>query len=228
MECIKQLPNDFNRLLIAYNRGLCVLWNLSLATVEKTYVAPGHGQSVGLYVESEEDKFTWYHADGSYATWYIDNSEPPENEKYVPYGPDPCKPIDRLIRGFKGDDEIIIFSNGMPRSAYGDHHCVSVHCKDGTKTALDFTSRVIDFIVTFDEREIDQAQVLIVLLEEELIAYDLTEKHLPVLRQPYLHSVHASAITCNYLVSDVSEQVVNNIKLAGEFQTQNFSKLGKI
>jgi hypothetical protein len=48
------------------------------------------------------EKFTWFHADGSYATWNIDSTDPPEDQKYVPYGPDPCKAINQLYRGFRG------------------------------------------------------------------------------------------------------------------------------
>lgn len=222
------MPCSSNQLLIAFNRGICVLWNVSTNVLEQMYASPGHGQSVGVYIEPEGDKFTWYHTDGSYATWYIESTDPPEDEKYVPYGPESCKPINRLVRGFRGDDEVIIFSGGMPRSAYGDHNCVSVHCKDGSKVALDFTSKVIDFFVTFDDDEVDQAETLIVLLEEELLAYDLTNKKLQYIRQPYLYSVHTSALTCNYVVSDVSEEVFEMIKKAGEHQMENYSSRGKL
>lgn len=40
----------------------------------------------------------------------------------------------------------LIFSGGMPRASYGDRHCISIiHSK--THEALDFTSRIIDFII---------------------------------------------------------------------------------
>lgn len=159
IESVKQLPNNPNHLLIAYNRGLTVLWDLEANAVLRSFISPGHGQSVGLYVNQDGDKFTWYHADGSYATWDVEDTTPPSNDKYVPYGPDPCKAIDRLVRGFRDEDEIVIFAGGMPRSAYGDHQCVSIHCKDGTKVALDFTSKVIDFFVTFKDDESDQVEV---------------------------------------------------------------------
>jgi lethal(2) giant larvae protein len=181
-------------------------------------------------VEADGKQFTWYHADGSFATWDVDKEDPPEQEKYVPYGPDPCKAIDRLIRGFRGDDELVVFAGGMPRSAYGDHMCVSVHCKDGSKVCLDFTSKVIDFFVTFKDvddeepEDLPQAEVLIVLLEEELVAYDLTQKDLPLVNAPYLHSLHASAITCNYLVSQVTAEVYDRIVQAGFQQYADYSK----
>lgn len=228
IESIKQLPNQHHQLLIAYNRGLSVLWDLDENTIVRSYIAPGHGQSVGLHASLDGETFTWYHADGSYATWNVSSSEKPQEEGYVPYGPDPCKAIDRLVRGFRVDDEIIVFSGGMPRSAYGDHQCVSVHCKDGTKVAFDFTSKVIDFFVTFEIDESDdkpQAQVLIVLLEEELVAYDLTDRSLPPVNAPYLHSLHASAVTCNHLVSQVTADVFDKIVQAGIHQYAKYSDI---
>lgn len=214
IECVRQVPGQDNHLLIAYNRGLTVLWDLEQSAVVRSFVAPGHGQSVGLHVSPSGEAFTWYHADGSYATWQVDSEDLPENEAYVPYGPDPCKSINRLVRTCRGNDELVIFSGGMPRSAYGDHQSVSVHCADGTKVALDFTSKVIDFFVTVDKQldgdgeaeedsVADQGRVLVVLLEEELVAYDLSQAKLPAIRTPYLHSIHASAVTCNHIVSQV-------------------------
>ena len=179
-----------------------------------------------MYISSDGTQFTWYHADGSFATWDLDSTIPPENQKYVPYGPDPCKAIDRLMRGHRGPCELVVFSGGMPRSAYGDHQCVSVHCRDGTKIAFDFTSKVIDFFITFNDEKPDQAEVLIVLLEEELVAFDLTDKTLPPINAPYLHSIHASAVTCNHLVSGVTPEVFEKIVQAGTVQLADYSKKG--
>lgn len=223
IESVKQLPNNHNQLLIAYNRGLAVLWDLDACNVKQSFISPGHGQSVGLFISPCGTQFTWYHADGSFATWDLDSTIPPENQKYVPYGPDPCKAIDRLIRGKRGLCELVVFSGGMPRSAYGEHQCVSVHCRDGTKIAFDFTSKVIDFFVTFNDERPEQVEVLIVLLEEELVAYDLTDETLPQINAPYLHSLHASAVTCNHLVSQVSSEVYEKITRAGEAQLAEYS-----
>ncbi|XP_030384234.1 protein lethal(2) giant larvae isoform X2 [Scaptodrosophila lebanonensis] len=225
IESIRQLPNALNKLLIAYNRGLCVLWDLETSAVERAFIAPGHGQSVGLYVNSTGSEFNWYHADGSYATWSITSGEPPKNVNYVPYGPDPCKSINRLYQGKRGNNDVIVFSGGMPRSAYGDHNCVSVHGSDGKKVCLDFTSKVIDFFVTYKKENSEAVQVLIVLLEEELCAYDLTDPQVSAIKAPYLHSVHASAVTCNYLASQVSQSVYERILRAGDEQDIEYSSI---
>lgn len=225
IESIKQLPTNYNQLLIAYNRGLCVLWDLESSSVIHSFISPGHGQSVGLHVNPNGKTFTWYHADGSFATWNVDDPEPPKNQNFVPYGPDPCKSINRLVKGQRDDEEIVIFSGGMPRSAYGEHQCVSVHSSGGTKVCFDFTSKVIDFFVTFNDYNENQVEVLIVLLEEELCAFDLTDPALPPVKSSYLHSIHASAVTCNHLVSQVSADVYEKIFEAGQTQQINYSEI---
>lgn len=225
IESIKQIPSNHNQILIAYNRGLCVLWDLEANSVVRSYIAPGHGQSVGLYVLEDSRHFVWYHADGSYATWLVEDSTPPKDQHFVPYGPDPCKSINELVKGRRGNKDIVIFSGGMPRSAYGDRQCVSVHCDDGSKVCLDFTSKVIDFFVTFDDENPDQVEALIVLLEEELCAYDLTDAALKSIRIPYLHSVHTSAVTCNHLVSQVSGEIYEKILETGKQCESEFSDI---
>lgn len=225
IESIRQLPANHNEILIAYNRGLCVLWDLEANAVVRSFISPGHGQSAGLFVNEDSEHFTWYHADGSYATWSVNKSSPPQDQHFVPYGPDPCKSINGLAKGKRGNDDVVVFSGGMPRSAYGDRQCVSVHCDDGTKFCLDFTSKVIDFFVTFSDDDPDQLQALIVLLEEELCAYDLTDPALKQLKAPYLHSVHASAVTCNHLASQVSGEIYNKIVEVGAKNQVEYSDL---
>jgi lethal(2) giant larvae protein len=122
---------------------------------------------------------------------------------------------------------MIVFAGGMPRSAYGDRQCVSVHCADGTKVAFDFTSKVIDFFVTFKGDDSDDVDVLIVLLEEDLVAYDLTDHTYAPILIPYLHSLHASAVTCNHLVSQVGAEVYEKIQDAGRRQLVDYSTNGE-
>lgn len=229
VECIKQLPNNHKQILIAYKRGLCVLWDIEANTLVRSFIAPGHHQSVGLYVHSDSEHFTWYYADGSYAEWSINDSNP-KDEHIVPYGiyikgEDRCKSINELARGKRGKHDIVIFSGGMPRSAYGDRQCVSVHCTDKTKVCFDFTSKVIDFFVTFDDDDEEQVQALVVLLEEELCAYDLTDAALKPIKLPYLHSVHASAVTCNHLVSQVNGDIYQKIVEVGKQYETNYSDM---
>lgn len=117
----------------------------------------------------------------------------------------------------------------MPRSSYGDHNCVSIHTNNDQNVCLDFTSKVIDFFVTYGTGEIgekaeNEAEVLIVLLEEELCAFDLTDPKVPPIKAPYLHSVHASAVTC-LLTSQINEKVYEKILKAGQTQDNIYSDI---
>lgn len=66
---------------------------------------------------------------------------------------------------------------------------------------------------------------MVVLLEEELVAYDLTDISLSIINSPYLHSLHASAITCNHLVSHVTAEVYAKIHQAGLLQNSDYSSM---
>lgn len=101
---------------------------------------------------------------------------------------------------FYSDDELILFSGGMPRASYGDRHTITVMTK--TKNVVfDLTSKVIDyFVVTpkIDEDNKDSSkfpEALIILAEEEIIAIDLTDPEWKMMALPYLVSLHASSVS---------------------------------
>lgn len=60
-----------------------------------------------------------------------------------------------------------------------------------------------------------------VLAEEELIAIDLSDHDMKMILLPYLASLHASAVTCSYHVSDVNKQLFDSLKDAGLKQIQD-------
>jgi hypothetical protein len=67
---------------------------------------------------------------------------------------------------------MVIFSGGVPAEDEGEHHTVSIH-HGGDAVALDFTSKIVDF-VTITNPTSNRGEALIVLAEEELLAFDLT------------------------------------------------------
>lgn len=78
--------------------------------------------------EGEEKKlFVSAHNDGSYVVWDIENGQKPKKEATTPYGPFPCKRIEK-IRFWKDEDgeQMCAFNGGMPRAAYGDHFTVTI------------------------------------------------------------------------------------------------------
>lgn len=71
--------------------------------------------------------------------------------------------------------------------------------------------------------EYDDPHSVLVLAEEEVVVIDLLSEGWPAFRQPYLASLHSSAITTATHVANVPETLWNKILEAGESQTANLS-----
>jgi len=131
----------------------------------------------------------------------------------------------------------------MPRACYGDRHAVTVRLGTTKHVAFELTSKVIDFFTTtasVDEKGIMRilkiiikifliivcktilgCSFLIILAEEEIVCIDLSTEDWPLVQLPYLVSIHASAITFTTFVSDLHEELWNNIIAIGNSQNEN-------
>ncbi|XP_048220974.1 lethal(2) giant larvae protein homolog 1 isoform X2 [Perognathus longimembris pacificus] len=222
VESLQRHLQDPNKILIGYSRGLLVIWNQATWCVDHVFLGNQleslcWGRGGGTIVSS--------HSDGSYAIWSIDTGSPSTLQPTVtttPYGPFPCKAINKILWLNCGSGgHFIIFSGGMPRASYGDRHCVSV-MRAETLVTLDFTSRIIDFFTVHNTRpedEFDDPQALAVLLEEELVVLDLQTPGWPAVPAPYLAPLHSSAITCSAHVANVPSKLWARIVSAGEQQS---------
>nr|CAB3263448.1 lethal(2) giant larvae protein homolog 1 [Phallusia mammillata] len=214
VEAIAEHPSNPSQILIGYNRGLIVLWDDSSQSVESFYLSEKGLESISWLSNSKE--FMTAHTDGYLCTWRLESSSP--HTSYIPYGPFPCKAITKILWKSSRTDHYRIFSGGMPRANYGDRHCVSVI--HGSKhVTFDFTSRVIDFFVVSKHKpdaDWEEPEFLIILLEEELVAIDLTQEEWPSMTPPYLGSPHASAITCSAHTEDIPVAVWDKIMIAAK------------
>jgi len=212
-EQILEHPLDSNLILIGYNRGQLVLWNLEQEKLEKFYSSGQQLESV-CWASESGDEFISSHNDGSYIVWNINDNVQSSQQSKITYGPFPCKPINKIYG--KSNENLIIFSGGMPRQLHGERHTVSViqGVNDSAKhQVLDLTSKVIDFVV------LEQSRALIILAEEELVAIDLNDAEWSQFKQPYLYSVHSSPITFSQIYSDISDLLMDRLKEIGAHQT---------
>lgn len=158
IESIKRHPTSPNKLLLSYHRGLNVLYDVKAKSVDKYFY---HNQILesSCFADQNGDFFYTSHNDGSYVKWDIrKGSQVKVNEDSVGqlYGPYPCKPTPKIqaFAGLVNDqfEDLIFFSGGMPRATYDDKNPVTIvraesDGKDTIKTVLDFTSKVLDFVV---------------------------------------------------------------------------------
>uniref|UniRef100_A0A3B4B2U8 LLGL scribble cell polarity complex component 2 n=1 Tax=Periophthalmus magnuspinnatus TaxID=409849 RepID=A0A3B4B2U8_9GOBI len=221
VEALQENPVDSNQVVIGYDRGLMVVWDLEKHCAVQHIPATQQLESVwwtedGSYILSS-------HSDGSYCRWMVGNSDPTtedEEKSDIPY---PCKAIMKIMQLPTEEPPFLLFSGGMPRASYGDRHCITViHSK--THVALDFTSRIIDFFVITEGPQNTDPSALVVLVEEELVVIDLQTEGWPVIQTPYLVPLHSSAITCSHHVSSIPFKLWERISAAGDLQHTHYSK----
>jgi len=213
VEAVLEHPSNYNVLLVGYTRGLMVLWDRGTQTAVHTYIAQQQLEAIS-WRDKEADQFVSAHNDGSYTVWSTTSSaqvEPPN----TPYGPYPCKAITKVHTTVQEEDTWYIFSGGMPRASYGDKFTVSVMKGEDEHVVFDLTSKIVDFVV-MEEEEVPGS--LLILTEEEVVCVDLLSEHWPLYSAPYLHSVHASAVTCLDYVSGVSKAVYDKLEQFGRDQ----------
>ena len=85
---------------------------------------------------------------------------------------DDCGAITKLVWLDSEAEPMVVFSGGLPVEEEGDHHAVSIHHRANT-VALDLSSPVLDFVAVSDPQS-NKGESLIVLAEQELLAFDLT------------------------------------------------------
>uniref|UniRef100_A0A672NHN5 Lethal giant larvae homologue 2 domain-containing protein n=1 Tax=Sinocyclocheilus grahami TaxID=75366 RepID=A0A672NHN5_SINGR len=222
VESLQEHPQDSDKILIGYSRGLVVLWDLNSRHVDNLFL--GKQQLESLVWERSGNSFVSSHSDGGYMVWAVSSSNPCTRDPIsstVPYGPFPCKAVNKILwRTTESGSPLVLFSGGMPRASYGDRHCLTI-LQDSSHVTLDFTSRVIDFFTihcTDKDKEFDDPSALVVLLEEELVVIDLQMAGWPTVPAPYLAPLHSSAITCSCHISNVPPKLWERVISAGQQQ----------
>ncbi|RXG51543.1 Lethal(2) giant larvae protein-like 2 [Armadillidium vulgare] len=222
VEVLVPHPLESSKILIGYQRGLIVLWDKKQLCAEQTYISSQQLESLCWNADATE--FISSHNDGSFMVWSVEEASEPKEGPTNVYGPFPCKPINKIIWKKNLDDYIIVFGGGMPRANYGDRFTVTA-MQDDNHVTFNLTSRVIDFLVTEDEEKGD-VSTLVVLAEEEIVFIDLATEGWPVFKNPYLATLHSSAITCSSYISKVDNEIFEKIVAAGDSQKSGYSDRG--
>jgi lethal(2) giant larvae protein len=220
-------PASNEKLLIGFNKGLIVLWDTQTNAADHAFTTSSQLESLSWHRSGLE--FISGHSDGSYTVWNTNDPSGPKDPPACPYGPFPCKAINKIQWKVSKNAMLTAFSGGMPRASYGDRHTVGIIQGDNHIVA-DLTSRVVDFLVISkaDEKDAietdrDDPHTLVILAEEELVVFDLEDDSWPTFRLPYLNSVHSSAITCTHHASNVPEQLWRKLSEAGDSQHKQSS-----
>ncbi|KAL8621917.1 hypothetical protein ACOMHN_046121 [Nucella lapillus] len=199
-------PVDTNKLLIGFESGAIVMWDLKNKFAEYRYNSPEALRALAWHQEGKQ--FMCCHSDGSLTTW---NVKVPHKAASIlmPHAklgaegkPDPCKPINKVAwKTVRNGEDMVIFSGGMSYERAGRTPSITVMTGKST-TVLEMEHNVIDFVVLCETpwcQDLQDPYAIVVLLQNDLVVVDLTSPGYPCFENPYPMDLHESPVTaCQY------------------------------
>ncbi|XP_043235839.1 syntaxin-binding protein 5-like isoform X16 [Amphibalanus amphitrite] len=222
--CLVDNPVDSNKLLIGFETGLLVLWDLRTKAADVRWQSAEPLRSVCWL--SDGKQFMSSHADGSLCTWSVKTPQRPVATQF-PHAKtrengqqEPCKAIQKVswlstragllaslspLAGWREEEEsepYVIFTGGLGHDTAGRTPSVTV-MHGRTTTVLEMEHNVVDFIALVDTpypSEFQDPYGIVVLLQNDLVVVDLTSPGYPCFENPYPMDLHGSTVTsCTYL-----------------------------
>ncbi|XP_017782470.1 PREDICTED: syntaxin-binding protein 5 isoform X5 [Nicrophorus vespilloides] len=208
-------PLDTNKLLVGYESGQVVLWDLKNKTADIRYQTSEPLRAIAWHHEGKQ--FMCSHNDGSLTTWGIKLNQKPLHisQPHAKVGKDgkieQCKAIPKVEwKSSKTGEAYVIFSGGNSYDQSGRTPSITVvHSK--ITTVLEMEHPVVDFITLCESpytSEMQEPYAIIALLQTDLVVIDLQTVGFPCLENPYPMNIHESPVTCCSYLADCPADLI--------------------
>ncbi|KAI5700104.1 hypothetical protein M8J75_014311 [Diaphorina citri] len=208
-------PLDPSKLLLAYETGLVVHWDLKLKRAEFRWQCSEPIKSVCWHYEGKQ--FLCSHTDGTISTWAVRPLAKPVsvNQPHIKTNKDgkleQCKPIQKVEwKHSRSGEGFVIFSGGLTYDKAGRSPSISVmHNK--TTTVLEMEHNVVDFVTLCESPyicEMQEPYAIVVLLHNDLVVIDLLTPGFPCFENPYPMDIHESPVTCCVYLADCPSDLI--------------------
>jgi len=175
-------PADSSKLLIGFETGLMVLWDLKTKKPECRWQWGDSLKSIDWHFEGKQ--FTCSHNDGSLTTWNVKPSSKPANIIY-PHAKnktESCKPIQKVEwKSSKSGESYLIFSGGLTADTAGRVPSITImHGK--TTTVLEMDHNIVDFVTLCESpynSDVQEPYAVAVLMQNDLVLIDLLSSGYP-------------------------------------------------
>ncbi|XP_066471966.1 syntaxin-binding protein 5-like isoform X2 [Tiliqua scincoides] len=208
-------PRDEGKLLIGYENGTVVFWDLRSKRADLRLYYDEAIHSIGWHNEGKQ--FMCSHSDGSLTLWNLKSPSRPF-QIIIPHGKirdgkkvESCKPILKVeYKTCKNSEPFIIFSGGLSYDKPWRRPSLTImHGK--AITVLEMDHPVVDFLTLCETpypNEFQDPYAVVVLLEKDLIVVDLTQSHFPIFENPYPMDIHESPVTCIEYFADCPPDLI--------------------
>ncbi|XP_028446915.1 syntaxin-binding protein 5-like [Perca flavescens] len=208
-------PKDEGKLLIGFESGTIVQWDLRLKKADFRIYYDEAIHSVSWHHEGKQ--FMCSHSDGSLSMWNLRNTTKPFQVTF-PHGKiqkdgrkESCKPILKVeYKTSRNSEPFFIFSGGLSYDKAGRRPTLTImHGKAITVLEMDYP--IVEFMALCEtpyNNEVQEPYAVVVLLEKDLIVVDLTQSNYPVFENPYPMDIHESPVTCTAYFADCPPDII--------------------
>ncbi|XP_029877224.1 syntaxin-binding protein 5 isoform X13 [Aquila chrysaetos chrysaetos] len=230
---ISDNPMDEGKLLIGFESGTVVLWDLKSKKADYRYTHDEAIHSVAWHHEGKQ--FICSHSDGTLTIWNVKSPTKPF-QTITPHGkqlkdgkkPEPCKPILKVeYKTTRAGEPFIILSGGLSYDTVGRRPCLTVmHGKSTAVLEMDYS--IVDFLTLCETpypNDFQEPYAVVVLLEKDLVVIDLAQNGYPIFENPYPLTIHESPVTCCEYFADCPVDLIPALYSVGARQKrQGYSK----
>uniref|UniRef100_A0A8U8C9F3 Syntaxin binding protein 5L n=1 Tax=Geospiza parvula TaxID=87175 RepID=A0A8U8C9F3_GEOPR len=209
-------PRDEGKLLIGYENGTIVFWDLRSKRADLRAYYDEAIHSVAWHHEGKQ--FMCSHSDGSLTLWNLKSPNRPF-QTTIPHGkvqrdgkkPESCKPILKVeYKTCKNSEPFVVFSGGLSYDKPCRRPSLTImHGK--AITVLEMDHPIVDFLTLCETpypNEFQEPYAVAVLLEKDLIVVDLTQTNFPIFENPYPIDIHESPVTCTEYFADCPPDLI--------------------
>lgn len=237
---LSECPGDEGKLLIAFEKGVVVLWDLKAKVADSRYCSNLGLLNVSWHYEGKS--FVVAHTDGSLAIWNIKKGHTPKDPPATAWTPhsrgdgagpgqgqgsqrsaEPCRPIPQIQwRHSKGgQEEFLIFSGGLAMDESGCLPGLTILRGGKSATVLEMEDSIVAFVCLSKvayPNEAAEPYAVAVLLGSDLLIVDLETPGYPCFENPYPMDLHESPVTHLQCLADCPSELISNFYMAGKKQ----------
>uniref|UniRef100_A0A0K0F7L5 WD_REPEATS_REGION domain-containing protein n=1 Tax=Strongyloides venezuelensis TaxID=75913 RepID=A0A0K0F7L5_STRVS len=205
-------PLDPTKLLIGFDNGYVVLWNLLNKEVERY---KNNGQIRNISWHHDGKQFICGCIDGSLVIWNVKKSSEPYQVIYP--REQKCRPITHLFWFQGSSNDMVIFTGGMGLDD-GATPAITVMKPKGSLAVLELDHAIVDICPILNSPYTNFPQLphaLAILMKEELVVLDLSISGFPIFENPHPTDISESPVVYMKYYSDCPVDMIGALTLLG-------------
>ncbi|KAF6205469.1 hypothetical protein GE061_019642 [Apolygus lucorum] len=208
-------PLDSSKLLIGFETGQLVYWDLRLKQAEMRWQSAEPLKSMTWCNDGKQ--FMTSHTDGSILTWNLRQPGKPvlSQQPHAKIGkdgkPEACKSIQKVEwKAARSGEQFVIFCGGMTYEKAGRSPSITIMQGKST-TVLEMEHNVVDFITLCESpyaSDIPEPYAIVVVLQSDLVVIDLLSTGFPCFESPHPMELHECPVTCCTYLADCPSDLI--------------------